>query len=142
MTKTIVFRVMLIFYFLWMLCSCTTTEISKSQTIIRKGVLYQRGETNPYSGFVIGKDHKGYRGKVRQFKKQYKDGVLYGKSEFWYSNGKLEGIELYKDGKIHGITSRYYDNGQIRSRIHFVNGLRGGSKGEFFWDRNGKLKKG
>jgi antitoxin component YwqK of YwqJK toxin-antitoxin module len=109
---------------------------------MRKGVLYQMGETSPYSGFVIGKDRKGYRGKTRQFKKQYKEGVLCGKSEFWYSNGKLEGIEPYKDGKIHGITSRYYDNGQIRSRIHFVDGLRGGNKGEFFWERNGKLKKG
>jgi hypothetical protein len=142
MTKTIVFSVILIFYSLLMLCSCTNNEISQTQTITRKGVLYQRGETSPYTGFVIGKDCEGYRGKTRYFKRQYKDGVLCGKSEFWHSNGNLEGIEPYKDGKIHGVASRYYENGKIRSRIHFVNGLRGGSKGEFFWDRNGKLRKG
>ena len=141
MPATHLFRAMLIALFLLSLCSCDE-HLDMTQIVLRNGIVYKKGETQPFSGLIVGKDHKGYRGALRHYKKRYKNGVLNGKSEYWFQNDKLEGIEYYEDGRIHGIASRYYDNGKIRSRIHFVNGLRGGSKGEMFWDRNGKLRKG
>jgi antitoxin component YwqK of YwqJK toxin-antitoxin module len=123
------------------LCSCDG-QVSSRQIVVRNGIVYEIGSTKPFSGFVTGKDRKGYQGAVRYYKKHYRAGVLDGKSEYRYANKRLEGIEPYKDGKIHGMVSRYYDNGQIRSRVHFVNGLRGGSKGEMFWSKSGKLIKG
>ena len=138
---THLFRAMLIALFLLSLCSCDE-HLDMTQISLRNGIAYKKGETRPFSGFIVGKDHKGYQGAPRHYKKRYENGVLNGKSEYWFQNDKLEGIEYYEDGRIHGIASRYYDNGKIRSRIHFVNGLRGGSKGEMFWDRNGKLRKG
>lgn len=102
-----------------------------------RGLLYRKGQLEPFTGYVVGKNREGYRSTTCRFKKLYKNGLLNGRSEFYYENGKLESIEPYKDGELHGMVTRYYDNGKIRSRIHFVNGMRGGDKGEMFWDRKG-----
>ena len=36
---------------------------------------------------------------------------------------------------------RYYPNGKPKARIHFVDGMRGGLKGEMFWDEKGRQVK-
>ena len=113
-------------------------EIPVQQVRIRRGLVYQKGADEPFSGFVTGISREGYRDQKCRFKKRYKDGVLNGRSEFYYPNGKLESIEPYENGELNGIVTRYYDSGQIRARIHFVEGMRGGDKGEMFWDENGK----
>lgn len=119
-----------------MLMGCTS-EISVKETRIHDSLLYQKGQEEPYTGYVVGKSRESYRRETCRFKKLYKDGRLNGRSEFYYDNGKLESIEPYKDGELHGVVTRYYNNGKIRSRIHFVDGMRGGDKGEMFWDRKG-----
>jgi hypothetical protein len=128
--------------FLWcflsfFILSCTS-EIPIQQVRVKRGIVYHKGDEVPFTGFVVGKGSEGYRHQKCRFKKQYKDGVLNGRSEFFYPNGKLESIEPYRNGELHGIVTRYHDNGKIQSRIHFVDGLRGGEKGEMFWDINGK----
>lgn len=124
-----------------LICACDS-EIQKSDTVLMDGLVYQKTEKEPYTGFVLGKERKGGRGKVYSYKKQYKDGILNGKTQYFFKNGKLESSIPYKNGKIHGMVATYYDNGQIKSRIHFINGQRGGSKGEIFWDRDGNIRKG
>lgn len=124
-------------FLVFFILSCTS-EIPIQEVRVKRGVVYQKGSEEPFTGFVIGKSSEGYRDQKCQFKKQYKEGVLDGRSEFFYPNGKLESIEPYKDGELNGIVTRYYENGKIRARIHFVEGLRGGDKGEMFWDKNGK----
>ena len=119
-----------------MLMGCTS-KISAQDSRVMRGLLYRKGQSEPYTGYVVGKSREGYRSETCRFKKLYKNGLLNGRSEFYYENGKLESIEPYKDGELHGMVTRYYDNGKIRSRIHFVNGMRGGDKGEMFWDRKG-----
>jgi hypothetical protein len=121
--------------------SCTS-EIPSQEVRVKRGIIYQKGIKEPFTGFVVGKSSEGYRDQKCRFKKQYKKGVLDGRSEFFYPNGKLESIEPYKNGELHGIVTRYHDNGKIRARIHFVDGLRGGYKGEIFWDKNGKRIRG
>lgn len=124
--------------FLVLFILACTREIPIQEVRVKQGVVYQKGDEDPYSGFIVGKGSEGYRNQKCQFKKQYKDGVLNGRSKFFYPNGKLESIEPYKNGELHGIVTRYYDNGKIRARIHVVDGLRGGDKGEMFWDKYGK----
>ena len=124
-----------------LLMACTS-EIPKKQTSVKSGLVYQKGSQEPFTGFVTGTSREGYRDQKCRYKKQYKDGLLNGRTEFFYPNGKLESIEPYKDGELHGIVTRYYDSGKIRARIHFVDGLRGGDKGEMFWDNKGKRIKG
>lgn len=117
-------------------------EIPRSEIVVRRGVVYQKGDENPFSGYVVGRAREGYRPQIYRYKKQYKDGILNGMSQFWYPNGKLESVEPYANGKINGDVIRYYRNGQMKARIPMKNGMRSGGAGELFWDKNGKLIKG
>lgn len=125
------------------LLSACSTEIDISKTMQRNGRIYQIGSDEPFTGYVVGKGrNEGYRRHGYTFKKAYQDGVLHGKSYFYFPNGKIESVEPYEGGILDGVVTRYYDNGQVRARIHFVDGYRGGSKGEMFWDRDGNQRKG
>jgi hypothetical protein len=117
-------------------------EIPKSGTVVRRGVVYQKGDQKPFTGYVVGRAREGYRPQIYQYKKQYKDGVLDGMCKFWYPGGQLESIEPYVNGHINGNVIRYYKNGQMKARIPMKNGFRSGGAGELFWDKDGKLIKG
>jgi antitoxin component YwqK of YwqJK toxin-antitoxin module len=130
----------ILFFTILMIFACQA-EIPKSETIIRKGIVYQKGVEKPFTGFVTGRAREGYRPQIYRYKKQYKDGILNGNTKFWYPNEKLESEEPYVNGQINGIVVRYYRNGQMKARIPMKNGMRGGSAGELFWDKNGKLTK-
>ena len=122
--------------------SACTTKVGQSQIIIRDHIAYLKGSDEPFTGIVTGKGKEGYRSSVCTYEKHYKEGLLDGRSEYWYPNGKLESMVPYKMGEIHGMVTRYYENGKIKARMHFVDGLRGGSKGEVFWDQEGNRIKG
>ena len=125
------------------LITACSTEIDKSKTMQRNGRVYQIGNDEPFTGFVTGKGrNEGYRRLSFTYKKEYKNGLLHGKSYYYHSNGKIESVEPYESGVLNGVVTRYYENGQIRARIHFINGFRGGAKGEMFWDKNGNKRKG
>ncbi len=117
--------------------SCTQ-EIPERETVQRNGLLYKMGEDRPYTGIVFGKGREDYRRVVYDFKKEYKKGIQDGETVFLYPNGKLESKVPYKNGEVHGFMMRYWPNGRPKARIHFVDGLRGGMKGEMFWDENGQ----
>ena len=119
------------------------TEIDMSQAIERNGIVYAKSTEKPFTGVVTGQSrHEGYRRVTVSFKKEYKDGLLNGRSYYYYLNGKIESIEPYVQGTLDGVVTRYYENGQIKARVHFVDGYRGGSKGEMFWDQNGHRRNG
>jgi antitoxin component YwqK of YwqJK toxin-antitoxin module len=117
-------------------------EIPRSETVVRNGIVYRKGDEKPFTGFVMGRAREGYRPKIYRYEKQYEDGILNGMTRFWYPSGKLESVEPYKKGEINGAVIRYYDNGQKKARIPMKNGMRSGSAGELFWEKNGKLIKG
>jgi hypothetical protein len=135
--KLVLFIFVLPLFFMSGLTACDN-EVSARDTVSRDGVLFLKGDDDPFSGFVVGKSSEGYRTQTCTFRKEYKDGILEGVTSFWYLNGKLESTTPYKDGKAHGYMIRYWDNGKPKSRIHFQNGLRGGTRGEMFWDRSGR----
>ena len=119
------------------ICSCSP-EVEKNDTVTRGGLVYQKGQDKPFTGYIIGKSREDYRNELCVFKKKYKNGLLHGDSKFWYPNGKLESVEPYSNGEINGSVLRYYDTGRMKARISMVDGMRGGGNGEFFWDKNGK----
>ena len=134
-------RKCILFFMILILFACQA-EIPKSETVIRKGIVYQKGDEKPFTGFVVGRGQEGYRPQIYRYKKEYKDGILNGQTKFWYPNGKLESVEPYVKGKINGNVIRNYRNGQMKSRIPMKNGMRCGGAGELFWDKTGKLIKG
>ena len=123
------------------LISACTPKVDQSEIIMRDNIVYLKGHHEPFSGIVVGKGKEDYRKFVSTYEKHYKNGLLNGDSKYWYENGKLESRVPYKMGEINGIVTRYYENGKVKARIHFVDGLRGGEKGEMFWDENGKRVK-
>lgn len=125
----------------FMLLACQA-EIPKKETTVRRGIVYQKGEKEPFTGYVVGKAREDYRSQTCRYKKQYKDGKLDGTSKFWYPNGQLESVEPYQNGELNGDVIRYHDNGQMKARIPMRNGMRSGGGGELFWDKHGKLRKG
>jgi|GEM_PF-1968025 len=126
--KTFCFSVVI---FLFMVAGCN--GISPTETIIKKGRLFKIGENKPYTGTVVGYARDGYRHEKMRYAKRYKNGIRHGDTKYWYANGKLESVEPYINGKINGVFTQYYESGHIKARIHLVDGLRGGSKGEAFW---------
>jgi antitoxin component YwqK of YwqJK toxin-antitoxin module len=131
----------LLFFTIFSIISCQA-EIPRSESVVRRGIVYQKGDDKPFTGFVVGRVREGYRPKIYRYKKQYKDGVLNGTTKFWYPNGMLESIEPYENGQLNGSVIRYYENGQKKARIPIRNGMRSGGFGELFWDKHGKLIKG
>lgn len=107
-------------------------KIPKSETVVRHGVVYQKGDKEPFAGYVVGRAREGYRPQIYRYTKHYDDGILDGMCKFWYSNGQLESVEPYKNGQINGNVIRYYRNGQMKSRIPMKNGMRSGGAGELF----------
>jgi MORN repeat variant len=121
--------------------SCSQ-EVQQRDTVIVDGHLYEIGQDHPFTGTVVGRAREGYRSESCVFKKEFKDGLQDGETEFTYPNGKLESKVPYKRGKINGFVIRYWPNGKPKARIHFADGLRGGFKGEMFWDESGRQIKG
>jgi antitoxin component YwqK of YwqJK toxin-antitoxin module len=131
----------LLFLTVFMIFACQA-EIPRSETVFRNGIVYQKGDNKPFTGFVVGRAREGYRPQIYHYKKEYKDGILHGQTKFWYPNGKLESVEPYVNGKINGNVIRNYRNGQMKARIPMKNGMRSGGGGELFWDKYGNLIKG
>ncbi|RJQ86478.1 MAG: hypothetical protein C4519_01805 [Desulfobacteraceae bacterium] len=123
--------------------SACTTKVDDSETVARNGLVYRKGSDLPFSGIVAGTSRsEGYRNQTCRFKKEYKNGLLEGRSYFYYLNGKVESIEPYQKGVLNGVVTRYYESGQIKARLHFVDGMRGGAKGEMFWKEDGSKERG
>jgi antitoxin component YwqK of YwqJK toxin-antitoxin module len=127
-------------FFSVMIClalAACTVEVEERGTVEREGLLYEMGAEHPFTGIVNGRGREDYRTRIYDFEKRYKDGMLDGETVFFYPNGKIESKVPYKKGKINGFLMRYWPNGKPKARIHFVDGLRGGLKGEMFWDEKG-----
>jgi hypothetical protein len=116
--------------------------VPKQDTVVRGGLLYKMGEDDPFTGIVVGKGREPRHTQRMTYKKAYKNGVQEGETTFYYPSGKVESMAPYINGEIHGILMTYWPSGRPKSRIHFVHGMRGGARGEMFWDQKGKKIRG
>lgn len=113
-------------------------EVPKSETYLKSGLLYRKGDAEPFNGYVIGKSREAYRSQLCTYKKKYVNGVQHGRTQFWYPDGTLESTEPYENGLINGMVVRYYPNGRLKARMHLVKGERGGDRGEMYYSPDGK----
>lgn len=140
--STTAFIMALMIPLIFFLVSCSA-KIDESKTMVRNGRLYNIGSDKPFTGFVTGISRgEDYRKGKFLFKKEYKDGLLDGRSFYYYPDKTIESIEPYINGVLNGVVTRYYDNGQLKARLHFVDGYRGGGKGEMFWNKDGSRRDG
>jgi antitoxin component YwqK of YwqJK toxin-antitoxin module len=119
-----------------------SSPVTHSETYKRGSRVYRVKTEKPFTGVVVGKDHKNRHHRRLRFEKTYVDGLQDGVTRYWYKNGQLESVIPYEKGKIDGIVVRYYQNGNRRSKIHYVKGMRGGDQGEVFWSPDGEIQKG
>ena len=85
-------------------------EVNITDTEIREGIVYVKGETEAFTGII-----KSYydNGNLK-FEVNYKDGKGNGIVKIYYPNGNLESEANFKDGKKEGLFKGYYENGNIR----------------------------
>lgn len=56
-------------------------------------------------------------------KKEYKDGVLNGTTEYYFENGQLEIENQYTHGILNGFYKIYREDGSIRYSFIYINGI-------------------
>lgn len=56
---------------------------------------------------------------VLMSREEYKDDILDGISELYYSNGSLKSRQMYSDGVCKGLGEEWYENGQLKSRVNY-----------------------
>ena len=114
--------------------SCSK-EIPFNQSVERHGLVYEVNSEKPFSGTLI----SNFENTQVHFKLRYKNGVLDGLQETYYSSGQIESRENYQTGIYDGIQETYYYNGQIKSKNNYLNGVLEGVQEIYFED--GRLER-
>ncbi|MCY1392078.1 hypothetical protein D9M71_69390 [compost metagenome] len=136
------------------------TEIDNAETVIRNGLIYKYGETDPFTGLVLNTP-AGIPGISALCNSQVENGSYSGKSECFYNSqkvyevefsagskdgtetvfdaetGKTKSVKNWKSNRLHG-TAEEYLNGILISRKEYKNGLQDGD--EVGWSEDGQTK--
>lgn len=107
-------------------------HVPRSALELRDGVLYARGEAQPFKGQIV--DY--YPDHTRKLVLDVKDGRLDGHSLGWHENGQMEVDENFVRGVSHGPRTRWYANGKVKSQGQVEHGAMIGSYVE--WHENGQ----
>jgi antitoxin component YwqK of YwqJK toxin-antitoxin module len=124
-----------------LLLTACSTEIPQTEVCERGGLVFEIGAKEPFSGIVVGRGRESYHKRRLKFERAYINGLQEGATKYWYDDGQLESVIPFKKGRVEGIVLRYYPSGKKRSKVHYVNGLRGGKAGEMFWNPDGHLRR-
>ncbi len=119
--------------YIFLLSSCSPTEVTSDKLIKRVGITYEINSTTPFTGVSLEYWEDGQL----LGKSTFKNGVLDGHFESFYSNGQLQTKTTYKNGEFDGRYEYFHSNGQLRLEITYKNGLRDGYYESFF--DNGQL---
>ena len=101
---------------------------------VNAGILYQKSESKPYSGWI----KKMYDSGEPRFLWECKDGKANGRYTAWHKNGTQQGEVNMKDGKLHGSWVEWHKNGQTSFQGHRQNNVPVGS--DRLWWENGQLR--
>ncbi|EQM76133.1 hypothetical protein N7335_21920 [Stutzerimonas stutzeri] len=136
------------------------SEIDNAETVIRNGLIYKYGETDPFTGLVLNTP-AGIPGVSALCNSQVEKGRYSGKSECFYNSqkvyevefsagskdgkeivfdaetGKTKSVKSWKSNRLHG-TSEEYLNGTLISRKEYKDGLQDGD--EVGWSEDGQTK--
>jgi antitoxin component YwqK of YwqJK toxin-antitoxin module len=105
----------------------------RSELDLREGVLFRRGESQPFSGLLISEWKRG----VRRTEVSIRDGRAHGVSRGWFEHGQLEVRENFVRGVSDGLRTRWFADGTKRSEVRVRRGELVGVFRE--WHPNGQL---
>jgi antitoxin component YwqK of YwqJK toxin-antitoxin module len=94
-------------------------------------------EKNFKNGVLEGKTYIYYRNGNLNIVLNLKNGKLEGKSNIYFENGALHGLTNYLNDKFHGTQKIYFENGNINSILNYYNDEL---KGEIHHYNNGNIK--
>ena len=95
-------------------------EVNITDTEIREGIVYVKGETEAFTGII----KLYYDNGALKWEANYKDGKLEGLSKGYYANGYLESEGNFKDYKLEGLLKLYYENGYLIAQYYYKDGKK------------------
>ena len=122
-------------------------NLSKDDSVVRKGLLYKKSSDVPFTGELT-----GYTKRLSRYRWKFKDGKRHGRSVWYgekenvigeitfkdgreagpfnayYESGKLKTTAVLRNGKLNGSWKGYYENGQLQSTRTFKNGEQEGEE--------------
>ncbi len=108
-------------------------EVAVSELERNEEQLFARGETEPFSGWMLELYEEG---KMKS-RSGILDGRLDGLSEGWFPDGQLQVREYFRLGIAHGTRVRWFPDGTIQSEAEIVEGKLHGTFRR--WHPNGVL---
>ena len=114
-------KVLFMVIFVLLFASCgKPREVNITDTEIREGITYVKGETKAFTGII----KSYYENGNLESEGNFKDGKLEGLSKLYYENGILQIEVSYKNGKIDGIMRNYYKNGDLIAEHYYKDGKK------------------
>lgn len=112
----------------------------KRETLSRTGKLlsythYKSADKKNQVGQSV---HYHFNGKIATLNFYNNNGLLNGKTQRWFYDGKKDRQGYYVNNKKHGVWKFYHTNGKLASRLIYKNDLLMNS---FFFDENGNIQK-
>ncbi len=108
-------------------------EIVRGKLELRKGVLFELGHTNPFTGYMV--DY--YPDHTPLSRSAVSAGLLNGLSESWYTNRQVQSREFFRNGISDGLREKWFPNGKRQSEAQIVAGKIEGTFRS--WHDNGQL---
>ncbi len=105
-----------------------------NRLIERKGIFYELGQAQPFSGTLISRFLQGQI----QSESHYVDGLTEGLCTNWRESGSKDNEGLYKQGKKEGLWTWWNAKGQQIIEKYYKNGLKHGLWND--WHANGQKK--
>ena len=108
-------------------------EVARPYLTLRSGRLYHGPEKRTFTGFLV----ERYPGGLLKSRSVVSNGVLWGLSEGWHTNGVLQVQERFVQGVSDGLRTKWHENGQKASEVPIVKGKLHGTFQR--WDEQGRL---
>ena len=105
----------LFFLITFFLAACSNEDVQQENLRYKEGIAYMKGNSIPFTGQAISK-------KNGRLIISFNNGLREGKTERYWTNGRLRLREYYKLGKLDGLHEMFYANGQIQMKINYING--------------------
>jgi hypothetical protein len=84
-------------------------EVSFQQLEVKEGIVYKKGETNPYTGICIDRWENGFMMEVKAFR----NGKLHGEKKSFYESGNLKTLQIYGMGEPACKESKWDEEGEL-----------------------------
>ncbi len=89
--------------------SVQAQEVSFTQLEVKEGIVYKKGENNPYTGMCIDRWENGYMMEVKAFR----NGKLHGEKKSFYESGNLKTLQIYGMGEPVCKESKWDEEGNL-----------------------------